>query len=193
MSIQLIYRQTNKLSIRIVRNGDVHVSVPIGMSRNDVETFINCHLDWIERARKKTNEQQTQRAAFFNQLPMKTMTQKNEATEKLMKLIEPMIENHSKKMGVSPSSVSYKPMISRWGICNVRERSIKFSTYLLLLPEWCVEHVVVHELCHLLEPSHNAFFYDLMDKYYPRWRDAGKEIRRIQRERFTNDRRIEEI
>ena len=49
---------------------------------------------------------------------------------------------------------------------------ICISTYVLLLPEWCVEHVVVHELCHLLEPSHNARFHALMDKYFPRWREA---------------------
>ena len=61
---------------------------------------------------------------------------------------------------------------SRWGVCNVKNKSICFSAYLLLLPEWCVEHVVVHELCHLLEPSHNARFRALMDKFFPRWKEA---------------------
>lgn len=179
MAIRLTYRRTCRLSMRIVRNGDVHVTVPIGVSRKEVETFINSHLDWIEKARKKTNERQKQRAAFFNHLQMRTKVQIIEATERVRMLVEPMIERHSKNMGVRPSTVSYKPMISRWGICNVRKRSISFSTYLLLLPEWCIEHVVVHELCHLLEPSHNVHFHELMDKYYPRWRDARKETRRI--------------
>lgn len=179
MNIQLTYRRTGRLSMRIVKNGDVHVSAPIGMSRKEVETFINSHLDWIEKARKKTDERQKQRAAFFNQLPMRTETQRVEATERMRILVGPMLERHSKNIGVRPSTVSCKPMISRWGLCNVKERSICFSTYLLLLPEWCVEHVVVHELCHLLEPSHNAHFHKLMDKYYPRWRDARKETRRI--------------
>lgn len=179
MAILFTYRRTSRLSMRIVRNGDVHVSVPIGMSRKDVEKFVNSHLDWIEEARKKTDERQKQRMAFFNQLSMRTKAQRDEAAERVRVMAEPMIERHSKTMGVRPSAVSYKPMISRWGLCNVREHSIRFSTYLLLLPEWCVEHVVVHELCHLLEPSHNARFHKLMDKYYPRWRDARKETRRI--------------
>ncbi len=179
MAIQLTYRRTSRLSIRIVRNGDVHVSVPIGVSKKEVDTFINSHLDWIEKARKKTNERQKLRVAFFNQLPMRTKAQTIEAKERVRRLVEPMIERHLKNMGVRPSTVSYKPMISRWGICNVRKRSICFSTYLLLLPEWCIEYVVVHELCHLLEPSHNAHFHELMDEYYPRWGDARKETRRI--------------
>lgn len=165
--------------MRIVRNGDVHVSAPIGMSKKVVEAFINEHQEWIVEARKKTAEHQNQRAAFFNLLPLSTKAQKIEATERIGALVEPMIERYSKVMGVSPSSVGYKPMISRWGMCNVKERSICFSTYLLLLPDWCVEHVVVHELCHLLEPSHNARFHALMDKYYPRWKEARKETRKI--------------
>ena len=88
-----------------------------------------------------------------------------------------MVARYSEQMGVSPTSVSFKPMISRWGVCNVRARSICYSAYLLLLPTWCVEHVVVHELCHLLEPSHNARFHVLMDQYYPHWREARKETK----------------
>ena len=182
MAIQVTYRRTSRLSMRIVRNGDVHVSAPIGLSRKEVETFIYQHQKWIVEARKKTAERQKQRADFYNRLPLTTKVQKVEATEKVRMLVEPMIERYTKKMGVWPSAVSYKPMISRWGVCNVKERSICYSTYLLLLPDWCVEHVVVHELCHLLEPSHNARFHSLMDKYYPRWREARKETRRIVKE-----------
>ena len=175
-----------RLSMRIVRNGDVHVSAPIGMSRKELEAFINEHQEWIVEARKKTAERQNQRAAFFNQLPLSTKAQKAEATERIGVLVEPMIERYSKVMGVNPSSVRYKPMISRWGICNVKERSIRYSTYLLLLPVWCVEHVVVHELCHLLEPSHNARFHTLMDKYYPRWKEARRETRIITKSGYSN-------
>lgn len=179
MAIQLTYRRTKRLSMRIVKNGDVHVSAPIGISKKEVEAFISQHQEWIVEARKKTAERQKQRADFYDQLPLSTRAQKVEAKEKIRALVEPMIEWHSKEMGVRPTAVSYRAMISRWGVCKVKDGSICYSTYLLLLPDWCVEHVVVHELCHLLEPSHNARFYTLMDKYYPKWREARKETRRI--------------
>ena len=153
--------------MRIVKNGDVHVSAPIGMPREKVIAFIEEHKDWIEQARKKTYERQKHRA------------QADEALKRLKALVEPMMEKHAKEMGVKPSIVYYKPTISRWGQCNVKDRSICISAYVLLLPEWCVEHVVVHELCHLLEPSHNARFHALMDRYFPRWREARKETHRI--------------
>ena len=178
MAIQVTYRRTRRLSMRIVKNGDVHVSAPIGMPKKEVERFIEEHRDWITEARKKTLESQKRRADFYSKLPLKTREQADDALRRLKALIEPMVERHSKEMGVKPSAVSYKAMISRWGVCNVKDKSICFSIYLLLLPEWCIEHVVVHELCHLLEPTHNARFHALMDKFFPRWKEARKETRR---------------
>ena len=177
MTIQLTYRRTRRLSMRIVKNGDVHVSVPIGMPKRDIEAFINQHQEWIVAARKKTTERHAQRAAFFSQLPLTTKAEKEEALKRVKALVEPLVERHAQLMGVRPSSVSYKPMISRWGLCKIKERSICFSTYVQLLPEWCVEHIVVHELCHLLEPSHNTRFHALMDKFFPLWKEARKKTR----------------
>lgn len=165
--------------MRIVKNGDVHVSVPIGMSKKEVEAFIEQHREWIVEARKKTTERQKQRTTFYSQLPLATRAQKEEALLRLKALVGPMVERRAKEMGVKPSAVHYKPMVSRWGMCKVKDRSVCFSTYVLLLPEWCVEHIVVHELCHLLEPSHNARFHALMDKFFPKWREARKETRRV--------------
>ena len=179
LAIQITYRRTSRLSMRIVKNGDVHVSAPIGLSRDKVIAFIEEHRDWISEARKKTSERQQQRNAFYDKLPLTTRAQADEALRRLKALIEPMVERHAKEMGVRPSRVFFKPTISRWGLCNVRDRSICISAYVLLLPEWCAEHVVVHEMCHLLEPSHNARFHALMDRYFPRWREARRETRRV--------------
>lgn len=165
--------------MRIVKNGDVHVSAPIGMPKDEVMRFIDENRTWIDEARKKTRERQKHRAEFYNQLPLQTRAQADDALQRLKALIEPMVERHSRTMGVKPSFVYYRPLISKWGSCDVRDKAICFSAYLLLLPGWCVEHVVVHELCHLLEPSHNARFHALMDKYFPRWREARKETRQI--------------
>lgn len=179
MKIIITYRHTSRLSMRIVKNGDVHVSAPVGVSREEVERFIEEHREWIVEARKKTYENQKKRYDFYSQLPLKTERQIDDAIERMNTLIAPIIDRYSKLMGVSPSGYYYKANISRWGQCNVNDRSICFSIYLLLLPDWCVEHVVVHELCHLLEPSHNARFHALMDHYFPRWCEARAETRRI--------------
>ena len=123
MAIQVTYRRTRRLSMRIVKNGDVHVSAPIGMPKKEVERFIEEHREWIAEARKKTYESQKRRVDFYNQLPLKTREQADEALRRLKALIEPMVERHSKEMGVKPSAVHYKAMISRWGVFGVSAMS----------------------------------------------------------------------
>ena len=160
MQVKLTYRFTSRLSMRIAKNGDVHVSAPIGLPKKTVEKFIAEHLDWIEQARKRTLQRQQQRAAFYGQLPLKTRKERTEAIARLDAIVKPMVERYSQQ--------------------NIKTHAICFSIYTLLLPEWCIEHVVAHELCHLLEPTHNARFHALMDQYFPRWRAARKQTRLIQ-------------
>ena len=178
-NIKVTYRWTSRLSMRIAKNGDVNVSAPYGMPKSKIEKFINEHRDWIVRAREKTQDRQRKRSDFYGRLPLNTRQQAVEAAERLRLIVTPMIEQHALEMGVRPQAITFKPTISRWGLCNVKNRTICFSTYLLLLPSWCIEHVVVHELCHLLEPSHNSRFHSLMDRYFPRWKEARRETRKI--------------
>ena len=90
-----------------------------------------------------------------------------------------MLEKYSEQMGVKPASVSFRATKSRWGSCNTKTRRISLSSYLLLLPDWCIEHVVVHELAHLLVPNHGPRFYAVMDRHFPRWREARRVSRQF--------------
>ena len=179
MAIQVTYRRTRRLTMRIVKSGDVHISAPIGMPKSRIEEFIEKNREWIVKARENTLNRQQNRQAFYDQLTLNTAAQKREAKNRLQALVVPMVERYSDIMGVRPSEIRFRAMISRWGTCKTREGIVCFSLYLLLLPEWCVEHVVVHELCHLLEPSHNARFHALMDRFFPRWREAIRVMKAI--------------
>lgn len=76
------------------------------------------------------------RGFFFGRLPLATKQQADEALTKLKALVEPMVEHHAKIIGVRPSRVSFKPMISRWGMCHVRDGSFGdlILTYNVTLP-----------------------------------------------------------
>lgn len=60
-------------------------------------------------------------------------------------------------------------MKTRWGSCNTDARTIRINSELGKKESPCLEYIVVHELVHLRERSHNDRFRDLMDKYYPNW------------------------
>jgi predicted metal-dependent hydrolase len=65
-----------------------------------------------------------------------------------------------------PSSVRWVDnMNSRWGSCTTGDGTIRLSERLQAMPVWVVDYVLLHELAHLLEPSHNARFWHWVDKF----------------------------
>lgn len=179
--ITVTYRRTSRLSISVNSHGVVRVSAPVGMSESQVAAFVEEKRGWIEQARRRMIDRGQKRSEFFDQLPLGSRAEREAVTARLNALIPPLVEQYSKVMGVHPAGISYSATTSKWGSCHVRTHRLQFSAYLLLLPEWCVEHVVVHELAHILVPNHGPRFHALMDKYFPRWREANKETRRLSR------------
>jgi predicted metal-dependent hydrolase len=53
----------------------------------------------------------------------------------------------------------------RWGSCTPADRTIRLSGRLRGMPEFVVDYVLVHELAHLLEPTHNAHFWSLVHAF----------------------------
>ena len=83
--------------MRIVKNGDVHVSAPIGMSKRTVEAFVNEHIEWIEEARKRNADKQKKRSDFYNQLPLGNRAEK----DNVIKSIEPFMDKFIYKIKVA--------------------------------------------------------------------------------------------
>lgn len=165
------------MSMRVVSNGDLHVTAPYLTSKKTVMRFIQDNEAWIAEAMRKMKEANEKRYDFYAQLPQETKEQVQEAVSRLDVILKPMLLKYTALMGVHPAKITYKPTISRWGSCNKKTGAIQFSTYLLLLPDLCVEHVVVHELAHLIEANHGPKFHALMDRYFPRWKEARKATR----------------
>lgn len=79
-------------------------------------------------------------------------------------------------IGVKSSGYQIRDMKTRWGTCNIRTGQVCFNLQLAKKHPKCLEYVVVHELVHLLEKSHNHIFKAYMDKYLPEWRNIKKEL-----------------
>ena len=80
--------------------------------------------------------------------------------------------------GVPYPQMKLRRMHSRWGSCIPTKRLITLNTYLVTAPLSCTDQVVLHELCHFLEPNHSVGFYAYLNRMMPewrRWREALKE------------------
>ena len=62
-------------------------------------------------------------------------------------------------------------MRSRWGSCMPLKGIITMNTYLAIMPESIIDHVMLHELCHLIHPNHSKHFYNVMTMIMPDWKE----------------------
>jgi hypothetical protein len=69
-------------------------------------------------------------------------------------------------------------MKTKWGSCNPKSHTIRLNTELAKKAPQCLEYIIVHELAHLLEPTHNARFTELMNQFMPGWRVNRDELNR---------------
>ena len=77
-------------------------------------------------------------------------------------------------VGRQAAGLRFRRMTSRWGSCNVQTGMVTLSTELVHYEERCLRYVIVHELCHLYEASHNEHFHALMDGFLPDWRETRR-------------------
>lgn len=82
-------------------------------------------------------------------------------------------------VGVQVRRVFVRKMKTKWGSCNARAGSIRLNTDLGKKPRECLEYIVVHEMVHILEPTHNARFVGLMDRIMPQWRVRREELNQL--------------
>ena len=94
-------------------------------------------------------------------------------------VVPDLIGEWQERLDVSVSAYFLQQMKTRWGSCTPRARHIRLNTDLVRKPKSLLEYVVVHEMVHLLEASHNKRFVALMDRHYPAWREATAELNQI--------------
>jgi len=70
-------------------------------------------------------------------------------------------------------------MKTLWGSCSPERGSIRINLELAKKPPECLEYILVHELVHLIERTHNARFIARMDKHMPDWRHRRDELNRL--------------
>ena len=91
---------------------------------------------------------------------------------KLIQKWEPILE-------VKVKSLFVQKMKTQWGACNSEAGNIRLNTDLARKPLEFLEYVVVHEMVHLIEPTHSTRFMSLMDQFLPNWRQYKSELNHL--------------
>lgn len=90
-----------------------------------------------------------------------------------------LIHKWESKIGVQVKGYFLQRMKIKWGSCNHRAGHIRLNTELVKKPKDLLEYVIVHEMAHLLEPTHSERFVRLLTEHYPTWREARAELNEL--------------
>jgi predicted metal-dependent hydrolase len=97
----------------------------------------------------------------------------------LKNIVPQLIAKWEEQIGVKSNDYGIKKMRTKWGSCNTKAKRIWLNLELAKKPKECLEYIIVHELVHLLERSHNQRFVKLMDEFMPKWRFHRDELNRL--------------
>ncbi len=129
-------KRNKTVSARIV-DGVIRVRIPAWMTTTDEEQFVNDVVERIERER--------QSSAIDLEARARTLADRFEL---------PL-----------PASVNWsKVQRQRWGSCTTGSGDIRISDRLVAVPPWVLDHVIIHELAHLMVPHHGPEFDSLVNR-----------------------------
>lgn len=172
IEVRLSHKRVKNLNLRVARDGDhVEVSAPTWMTPADVADFVRRKRSWIDAQMARvaaTPMAQASQASPAEVAQWKAVVQA--CVPALIAAWEPI-------MGVKAGPLAYRNMTSRWGSCQPSTGRICINVRLALYPPECLEYVVVHELCHLLERGHGPRFHQLMDQFMPDRKQRRDKLR----------------
>lgn len=162
--------------------GEVLVTAPRHMAESRILSFVEEKQDWIrfhqEQIRSRTAKEEWRAGEENDGMGAGSLSENRLVTPEQLAWLKERISYYAAKwepvMGVHCVRFTIRDMKSRWGSCTIQKRTIRINLQLAKKPEECVEYVVVHELTHLLEASHNKVFHAYMKQFLPDYKEREK-------------------
>lgn len=165
--ITVTKKRIKNMYLRIKKeDGRVMISAPYQMSDLRIRRFAEERMPWIREYQEKYKQikrQQDEKPALSEAEIRRRKVLLKAAVEKLIQKYEPI-------MHVKVSGVTIRQMKTRWGSCNVKTHHVNVNLALYEKGPEYLEYVVIHEMCHILEASHNKIFWGYVEKYCPNYK-----------------------
>ena len=170
--VWILRKRIKNINLRVKPpDGRIEVSAPLRVDTSFVRAFVREKRDWIRKQQERIAASPQGRAAAASP------DEVAQWREVVQAFVPPLIAKWEPIMGVKAGKIAYRSMTSRWGSCQPSTGRICINVRLALYPPECLEYVVVHELCHLLERGHGPRFHALMDAFLPDWKAIRAKLR----------------
>ncbi|MCL5009326.1 MAG: M48 family metallopeptidase [Patescibacteria group bacterium] len=167
-------RRARNLRLAVYYTGNVVVTAPVGFDISRIEDFLQQKISWVI---KKLDFFKNHPRALTRKVPRDEYLRQKAAA---LVLAEQKVALWNQKYNFLYNRVSVKNQSTRWGSCS-RQRNLNFNYQILYLPDYLVDYLVVHELCHLQEFNHSAKFWTLVAEAIPNYKLCRKELKNHER------------
>lgn len=176
--VEVERKRVRRLNLRVRPDGTAHLSIPMRTSLERAQRFLDEHESWLRKRIARREELAGEHDDGLVPLWGRLERLPDGATadelyrEALAGRLPEVIARMEARVGAHASGWQLRVMTTRWGSCTPGTGRIRINVRLAAYPPTCLDYVVAHELTHLLEPSHNARFHELLARAYPNEREA---------------------
>lgn len=154
-------------TIKITADMQIVVYVPLYVSDNEIERMVISKSKWIDEHMLKVQSTIDERS----KLEKITFEQIKELADQAVEYIPKRVKYYAEKENFVYNKITIKNLVSRWGSCSTKG-NLNFNCLLMLTPDYVIDYIVVHELCHLREMNHSEKFWTEVEKIMPDYQRA---------------------
>lgn len=154
-------------AIKITADMQIVVFVPLYVSDNEIEKMVISKSKWIDEHMLKVQSTIDERS----KLEKITFEQVKELANQAVEYIPKRVKYYAEKENFVYNKITIKNLVSRWGSCSTKG-NLNFNCLLMLTPDYVIDYIVVHELCHLREMNHSEKFWAEVEKIMPDYQRA---------------------
>ncbi len=150
--------RAKRVSIKISeRKGAITLTYPFGFDKQKAIAFLEEKREKVleikERQQKKTSAVTNPPAASYDE---------DKLWAAAMDFLPKRIAKIASETNLKYNKVSVRATRTRWGSCS-SENNISLSIYLMTLPEYLIDFIIIHELCHTIHHNHSPKFHELVN------------------------------
>lgn len=201
--IEIIYKNNKNMYLRIKDDLKVVITAPKRTPERVITSFISNNIDYIkkiiiQKEQIKTKKQDkleylgnlydicriNEKNIYIGDTKAFVGTKANLDTwykKKSKEVFETYYNNCFEQFKESKTKPDLKirKMKSKWGVCNITNKTITLNQELIKLDSKYLEYVIYHELCHLKHPNHSKDFWNLVEVYIPNYKQIRKEMKNV--------------
>lgn len=197
LEVVIVRKKIKNIYFRINEEKQIYVTCPKRVKDSEINRLLKDNIKSLERMYKKTLKKESTKEKILllgNELDYveykKVMFQDRVAFGPTVAAVNEYLEKHSLKVfqdrldiyknefkNLPKFRLRTRKMKSRWGVCNKGSMTVTLNSLLIHKPVFLIDYVIVHELSHFEHMDHSAAFWKEVEKHFPKYKKARKELR----------------